>query len=187
MSKIDPRLFSAHEHALEQEYECCPKCGAALTHRHGKAGPFLGCSNYPQCDFIRPLHGGPLTQKVLEQSPCPECGAPLALKQGRYGLFIGCTRFPECQHHQQMEPPSATGVPCPACGEGHLIERKSRYGKRFFACDHYPTCRYAVNDKPVSQPCPECGWPIMVARAKGDAEVALCCPQKQCRYKLKSV
>ncbi len=50
--KIDHQLFSAQ--ALTQEP--CPKCGAALQLRHGKHGPFLGCSQYPGCDFIKPLH-----------------------------------------------------------------------------------------------------------------------------------
>jgi len=187
MSKIDPRLFSAREHALEQAQPSCPECGAALLPRNGKSGPFLGCSNYPDCKFSRPLHNGPLPQKVLEGSACPECGAPLALKQGRYGLFIGCTRFPECQHHRRMDPePGTTGVACPACGKGHLIERNSRYGKRFFACDQYPECHYAVNDKPIARPCPACGWPIMLLRGQSPG-ASLCCPQKQCRHKLNSV
>ncbi len=29
----------------------CPKCGKPLVERHGKAGPFAGCSGYPDCTF----------------------------------------------------------------------------------------------------------------------------------------
>ncbi|GAL16184.1 hypothetical protein JCM19233_7206 [Vibrio astriarenae] len=58
-SKIDNQLFSAHEHALE--HEACPKCqesgrSGELELRNGKHGAFLGCNQYPQCDYIRPLH-----------------------------------------------------------------------------------------------------------------------------------
>lgn len=35
--------------------ESCPKCGAELVIRSGKHGPFLGCSQYPACDYVRPL------------------------------------------------------------------------------------------------------------------------------------
>ncbi|EBX1389402.1 hypothetical protein DQ819_26430, partial [Salmonella enterica subsp. enterica serovar Mikawasima] len=35
--------------------ENCPECGAELVMRSGKHGPFLGCSRYPECQFIRPL------------------------------------------------------------------------------------------------------------------------------------
>lgn len=35
--------------------EPCPQCGAELVIRSGKHGPFLGCSHYPDCDYIRPL------------------------------------------------------------------------------------------------------------------------------------
>ncbi len=35
--------------------EPCPQCGAELVIRSGKHGPFLGCSRYPECDYVRPL------------------------------------------------------------------------------------------------------------------------------------
>ncbi|NYY78411.1 hypothetical protein DMI69_15950 [Escherichia coli] len=35
--------------------ESRPKCGAELVIRSGKHGPFLGCSQYPACDYVRPL------------------------------------------------------------------------------------------------------------------------------------
>ena len=93
MSKIDHHLFSAHEHAFEREP--CPQCGAELVIRQGKHGPFLGCSAYPACDYIRSLTpSGRDIEKVLEGSACPDCGQPLAIKKGRYGLFVGCTQYP---------------------------------------------------------------------------------------------
>ena len=55
MSKIDPTLFSADEHALERDHQPCPLCGGNLTVRYGKHGPFVGCEAYPACDYIRPL------------------------------------------------------------------------------------------------------------------------------------
>lgn len=31
----------------------CPRCGGNLVTRNGKYGPFIGCSNYPKCRFIK--------------------------------------------------------------------------------------------------------------------------------------
>jgi ATP-dependent DNA helicase PIF1 len=31
----------------------CPSCGGKLRQRNGKFGPFLGCSNYPQCKYTK--------------------------------------------------------------------------------------------------------------------------------------
>lgn len=42
-------LFTVHKN------EPCPQCGAELVIRSGKHGPFLGCSHYPECDYVRPL------------------------------------------------------------------------------------------------------------------------------------
>ena len=35
------------------EYGICPRCGGMLVRRKGKYEPFLGCSNYPKCNFIQ--------------------------------------------------------------------------------------------------------------------------------------
>lgn len=62
--------------------ESCPKCGAELVIRSGKHGPFLGCSQYPACDYVRPLKSsadGHIV-KVLRQV-CPACGANLVLRR----------------------------------------------------------------------------------------------------------
>jgi putative DNA topoisomerase len=182
MSKIDPTLFSAHEHALEREHHLCPLCGGSLSVRYGKHGPFLGCSAYPACDYIRPLtsHSVEL-QKVLEGSACPACGQLLAIKKGRYGLFIGCTQYPLCLHVESQDEQGPSDVLCPACGRGHLVSRTSRYGKTFYACDGFPHCKYVVNDKPVAKSCPQCGWPLLIERQTRQGH-KLCCPQKLCDY-----
>jgi putative DNA topoisomerase len=115
MSKIDHSLFSVHEHALEKEYEVCPKCGSETSVKHSKKGPFVGCNNYPNCDYTRSLveHHETLI-KVLDDSECPQCSHPLAVKNGRFGMFIGCTNFPECHFIAQEETKSELPT-CPSC------------------------------------------------------------------------
>ena len=75
--------------------EPCPQCGAELVIRSGKHGPFLGCSHYPECDYVRPLksQADGHVVKILEGQDCPVCGAVLVLRQGRFGVFIGWRHF----------------------------------------------------------------------------------------------
>lgn len=182
-----------------KEEEACPDCGEPLHIRNGKQGAFLGCSSYPKCQFLRPLHEKSDTKKILAGTSCPECTQELALKQGRYGLFIGCTHYPNCQYTAHLSdglPASKTDTPpedtrsqevtCPSCKAGKLIERQSRFGKRFYACDAYPKCKYAVNDQPVNEFCPDCHWGILTMR-KTAAQTRLICPQKHCSYRGKAL
>ncbi len=184
MSKIDPELFSAHEGALAREYQQCPECGSPLAVRHGKHGAFLGCTAYPQCEYIRPMGiANSDVEKRLEGSSCPLCAHELVIRKGRYGLFIGCSQYPLCQHteNQDVMEEDAPTVPCPSCGEGHLVARLSRHGKQFYACDGYPKCKYVVNEPPVAQACPICGWSILVEKTTRHGK-KLCCPQKLCQF-----
>lgn len=178
MSKIDQSLFRAQEH--ETLEEACPQCGSGLVMRHVGKHSFIGCSGYPSCDYTRPVKGHESAiLKVLDEALCPECGSVLAVKQGRFGMFIGCTAFPNCHYIADDKEEKDTGMPCPSCGEGELLERVNRFGKTFFACDQYPKCKYVVNDPPVRESCPECGWGIMVKKSvKG--KTLLKCPVKGC-------
>ncbi len=187
-SKIDQELFSAHEHALE--HQPCPKCGDApnggeLQLRHGKHGPFLGCTQYPECDYIKPLHQN--DGHVIKELgvPCPACQHELVLRQGRYGMFIGCSNYPECHHiesldHKEPEEESSTPA-CPECGKGHLVERKTRFGKLFYACDNYPSCKFAVNQPPIAEKCEKCGYPLLVEK-KGASGVQRQCADRKCHH-----
>lgn len=92
--------------------------------------------------------------KILDEK-CPKCGHPLAEKHGRNGKFIGCTNFPACDFTKSIV--KTTGVKCPKCKKGEIIEKVSKKGKRFYACNNYPDCDYAIWDPPTGEICPECG------------------------------
>lgn len=166
--------------------ETCPKCGGQLAIRLGRNGRFVGCTNYPDCDYTRDLHSDksePEAPEIVEGRVCSECGAPLEVKRGRYGKFIGCSAYPKCKHIEPLEKPEDTGVTCPACHQGTLQKKKSRRGKIFYSCSTYPKCDYAVWDEPIAEPCPKCGWPVLtlkVTKTKGAAKV---CPQKECGHR----
>ena len=167
----------------------CPECGKPTMIKFGKAGPFLACSGYPDCRFTSNFtrdETGAVRIAEREQpqheivGKCPDCGGDLALKKARTGSrFIACTRYPDCRYAR----PYSTGVPCPACKNGVLVEKSSKRGKIFFACDQYPQCDYALWDEPLPGPCPSCGSPFLVRKKPRSGKPYVCCPEKSCDYK----
>jgi len=189
MSESDKPLFSHHEHALEKAYQVCPECGSELTIKHGKSGPFLGCENYPNCQYTRAVvEHERVEDTVLPGTECPLCGHNLAVKQGRYGMFIGCTNYPDCHHIEESQKHEDTDIACPSCQskgqKGQLKEKSNRFGKTFYSCDQYPKCKYVLNNEPVAETCPQCQWPILIKRTMANGDI-LSCPQKKCSYKSK--
>ncbi len=85
---------------------------------------------------------------------CDKCGSPMVIKMGRYGKFIACSNYPKCKNTKPYV--VKVGVECPRCG-GDLVERKSRKGRVFYGCANYPECNFATWDRPVPEPCPQCG------------------------------
>ncbi|RMG36927.1 MAG: type I DNA topoisomerase [Gammaproteobacteria bacterium] len=164
--------------------EQCPKCGGQLSIRLGRNGRFIGCTNYPECDYTRNLNedanAGPEPEKVGRA--CPKCGEELIFKQGRYGKFIGCSGYPKCKHIEPLEKPKDTGVTCPKCHKGTLMQRKSRRGKVFYSCSTYPKCDYAIWNPPVAEPCPQCGWPILIIKTTKRRGTEKVCPQPNCSF-----
>lgn len=165
---------------VARKKELCPECGAELVIRSSKHGPFLGCSRYPACQYIRALKSadGHIV-KVLEGQLCPQCGEVLVLRQGRYGMFIGCHGYPQCEHTEAIDKPDETRLACPQCGKGNLLQRRSRYGKTFYACERYPDCQFSVNLKPVVGVCPHCHYPLLVEK-KSAGGVRRYCASKLC-------
>ena len=104
-------------------------------------------------------------------------------KKGRYGKFIGCANYPKCKHIEPLEPPKDTGVECPQCKKGKLIERKSRYGKLFYSCNTYPDCNYATWNPPIAETCPKCQWPVLTIKTTKRWGVEKVCSQKECGWK----
>ncbi|PVZ68173.1 DNA topoisomerase family protein [Pelagibaculum spongiae] len=166
--------------------EVCPECAKPLHWRSGAGGHFLGCTGYPECSFlIYPQGGDPelFHQQIDTSSNCPECGGELQVKSGRYGKFIGCANYPQCKHIDSVHKPKETGIACPKCKKGALVERSSRHGKIFWSCSEFPECKYSVWDHPVDQSCPECSWPVMLLKDHKSRGKELVCARKICKYR----
>ncbi len=165
--------------------EACPQCGKPLSIRLGRHGRFIGCTNYPECDYTRDLNADGKEQEepeIVEGRKCPDCGSDLVIKRGKYGKFIGCSSYPNCRFIEPLEKPQDTGVACPKCGKGSMLKRKSRRGKIFYSCSTYPDCDYATWNEPLAEPCPSCGWPILTLKTTKRKGTEKVCPQQECSF-----
>ncbi len=183
---VDDKEVSVQRKDVTQEAmdEECPKCGKPLSIRLGRRGRFVGCTAFPECDYTRNLgeDGESTEPEIVEGRNCPDCESDLIIRHGRYGKFIGCSNYPKCKHIEPIEQPADTEVECPECKQGTILQRKSRYGKIFFSCGRYPDCSYAIWNKPVARPCPDCDWPILTLKTTKRKGTELVCPQKECGY-----
>jgi DNA topoisomerase-1 len=162
--------------------EACPKCGKPLETKLGRRGKFIGCSGYPDCDYTRNLNADANAPPETVDRKCPDCGSDLVIKWGRYGKFIGCSGYPNCKHIESLNKPKDMGVPCPECKQGSILERRSRYGKIFYSCARYPDCKYAMWNRPISEPCPKCNWPLTMVKTTKRRGTERVCPQENCKY-----
>ncbi|GBG09583.1 DNA topoisomerase I [Paenibacillus sp. MY03] len=111
-------------------------------------------------------------QDEVSDEICEKCGKHLVYKMGRFGKFLACSGFPDCRNTKPII--KDIGVACPKCGEGKIIERRSKKGRIFYGCDQYPGCDYVSWDKPTGKPCPNCDSMLVEKRSK--AGVKLQCP-----------
>ncbi|MDY6391477.1 MAG: type I DNA topoisomerase [Bacilli bacterium] len=133
--------------------ELCPICGKPLVYKQNRKGqPFVGCSGYPSCTYIK-KEEKPEAEEVGEN--CPECGKPLVYKKNKKGeRFIGCSGFPSCHYTRNLgdDPnaaPKAKTVyteadyvkPCPQCKKGFLVVKKGKKAS-FLGCTNFPRCHY---------------------------------------------
>ena len=166
----------------------CPKCGAPMVVKWGRSGEFLACSRYPECkstaNFTRDAEGQiAVAQEETTNEVCDVCGRPMQVRFGRFGKFLGCSGYPECKSVRSLVRPVPTGIQCPDCKEGEIMEKRSRSGKTFFSCNRYPRCRFATWDRPVAEACPQCGAPFVVEKTTKRAGTVRRCLSEGCTYK----
>ena len=182
----------ASQKLAEKIGEACPNCGGELLRRQGRFGEFIACSNYPKCKYSRNADASAeeaseekAAPEVLDEK-CPQCGKNLIKRKGRYGEFIACEGYPKCKYSRKIEgaakekkPLLSTGVKCPSCGTGEIVERFSRRGK-FYGCTNYPKCGFVSNYAPIARACPQCGNSYMLRKELKKGNFAEC---PQCKLK----
>ncbi|MGE5392971.1 MAG: type I DNA topoisomerase [Candidatus Saccharibacteria bacterium] len=169
--KIKEKAVEKHVETLDEK---CPESGHPLIIKFGRFGKFIACSNYPECKYTRPL---PEDQKIIDQNSgevCDKCGKPMVVKFGRFGSFLGCSGYPDCKNIKKIE--KGTGVACPKCGEGELVEKRSKRGP-FYSCSKYPKCKFILPTKPTGEKCPRCSSLLIYAK-----NGMIKCSDKECDF-----
>lgn len=86
-----------------------------------------------------------MEEKETKES-CPKCGKKMIIRMGRFGKFLACSGFPDCKYTKQLI--IKTGLKCPECPGGEVIERRTKKGKVFWGCSKYPKCKWASWEDP---------------------------------------
>ncbi|MBR6127663.1 topoisomerase DNA-binding C4 zinc finger domain-containing protein, partial [bacterium] len=178
MEVVSSVMKDAKKVTIESDKKC-PNCGRVMLVKTSRFGnQFLGCSGYPECKTIISINNLTELDSVGEEGQkddlpqvdekCEKCGGEMVMKTGPYGKYLECK---ECSNRKKYI--RSTGVKCPKCGEGIIIEKKSKHGKIFFGCNKYPDCSFALWDEPTGNTCPDCGE-LLVKRVSKNGTFEIC-------------
>ena len=185
IEEVNKALQTGERVRIESKIKC-PNCGKPMVLRTSKFGTqFLGCSGYPDCKTMMSLNAlseetseeQENSQEVCEEK-CEKCGSDMVFKTGPYGKYMECTNE-ECRHRKPYR--KSTGVKCPKCGEGMIVERKSKRGTVFYGCDKYPDCDFTLWNEPTGEECPECKSLLVKKILKKGTVIS--CSNMKCGYK----
>ena len=112
---FDEAYKKLEKKAPEKTGEICPNCSSELVVRKGRYGPFVACSNFPECKYIKQEERQ--EEKICK---CINCDGDIVVKKSRRGkVFYGCNNYPSCKTAYWDEP---TGEVCPEC-KGMLTKK----------------------------------------------------------------
>ena len=110
--KIKDKLAKATDLGEADAKYKCPKCGSSMTVKLGRAGKFLSCSRYPECDGAFMIDGTELPKdKVIGIHPVTQ--KEITLKTGKYGPYVEMesveeTKVPENTTTEETKPKKKT-------------------------------------------------------------------------------
>lgn len=102
--------------------EKCPKCGKQLRQLVGKYGPFISCSGYPDCTYIKP---------TLANFKCPLCKSDVIQRTWKGKKFWGCSSYPKCNFSVAGETEDKV---CPQCKWPFLVKKYDKDGNVNLIC-----------------------------------------------------
>lgn len=115
--------------------EKCPQCSSPLRQVVGRFGPFIACSNYPNCKYIH---------QVKAKFPCPLDGGEIVQRKWRGGSFWGCKNYPNCKFAVFGD---IEEIPCPDCKAPFLVKKVAKDGTVTLTCND-KKCGYKKVTKP---------------------------------------
>jgi DNA topoisomerase I len=102
--------------------EKCPVCGKQLRKLVGKYGPFVACSGYPECKYIK---------QNKANFKCPLDGGDVIERSWRGKKFWGCSNYPKCKFVISGE---IEQTPCPKCKNPYLLKKVDKEGNVTLVC-----------------------------------------------------
>src|SRR5436305_9157106 len=104
---LGPHIYAPPEDGGDPRQ--CPSCGTGrLNLKAGKFGAFVGCSNYPECRYTRPLAADSEASADRILGKDPETGLDVVVKAGRFGPYI---QLGEPKDYAEGEKPRRAGIP----------------------------------------------------------------------------
>ena len=104
---LGPHIYAPREDGGDPRQ--CPTCGTGrLNLKAGKFGAFVGCSNYPECRYTRPLAADSeaSADRILGRDPVSDLD--VIVKAGRFGPYI---QLGEQKDYAEGEKPKRAGIP----------------------------------------------------------------------------
>jgi DNA topoisomerase-1 len=110
------------------------------------------------------------------EKKCPKCGSKMVIRLGKFGKFYACSNFPKCKYTENLKENNLK-IKCPKCGQGEIVEKRTKKGKIFYGCSNWPKCDFALWDKPTGEICPKCGSLLVQTKRK-----QIKCSNKNCDF-----
>ncbi len=105
--------------------EACPVCEKPLRQMRGRFGPFVACTGYPGCKYIKQVKAG---------FKCTQCGkGDVVQKIWKGKKFWGCSTYPECNFSISGE---IEETPCSKCKAPYLLRRVDKAGNITLICNN---------------------------------------------------
>ncbi len=146
------------EKIIEKVWKSCPKCSSELIYRHSKNGKFIGCSAYPECDFIdQPEWEKDALadlRKKYEWKPCPDWVEwNIVVKTGRFWPFLASSEYPKVKWIGKIKDDKEEILETLLKEKWLLVDSETweelvlKNSKRwqFLAAKNYPTVKIAKN------------------------------------------
>ena len=116
---------------------------------------------------------------VVSDIVCDKCGAKMIIKTGRFGKFLACPNYPKCKNIKNMNETEKVVSKCPKCGK-NVLEKKSKKGKLYYACEDYTGCKFISWDLPLNEQCPKCDCYLTMHETKNT--ITKRCSNESCDY-----
>lgn len=132
-SEEDLENYKIQDEVLDEK---CPMCGKNLVVKKTKFGKFIGCSGFPDCNYIK--------KEVKDTNvKCPKCGGRIIEKiSKKRKVFYGCENYPDCDFAIWDKP--IADKKCEKCGK-FLVEVKNRFKHALKCSDE--TCDFEIDLK----------------------------------------